>query len=111
MVNKSLSKDIDRIFSADNSKTELSPGSKRRYDPIHGERKHNARIHRENAITDKSKPLPFSFSKPPKSKNGHLVIKVCSTCGKEVFVKENCIGIICSGCRTYSSLIMPMEFQ
>lgn len=73
----------------------LSPGSKRRYDPEVGIKKHNERIHRESKIAD-SKNLPFTFSKPLKSPGKKFSIE-CA-CGNVLNINTNTVAIICSRC-------------
>lgn len=81
----------------------LSPGSKgRRYNPEGGLQKYRDRIHRESEFADKHKNLPFSFSKPKKSKR-HITAK-CKSCGSIVSVPVNTVGMICTKCKKYSSV-------
>jgi len=75
---------------------ELSPGAPRRYVPEGGERKHREKIHRESKFADDHKGLPFSFSRPPKSKK-QLWFR-CVGCGHEMLASKNTIMIVCSNC-------------
>ena len=106
MVNDTLVKDISKYIASKNVSTELVPGSTpRRYEPECGIKKHNSIIHKESAIADKYKSLPFSFSKPDFGGGvSKSTIKVCSNCGTEVYVHRNAISIICSSCGKYASL-------
>lgn len=82
---------------------ELNPGStKPRYEPEGGWRKHRERIHRESKIVDDNKNLPFTFSKPTRSKR--QVTAKCKNCGYIVFVPQNTVGLICPECKKYSAV-------
>lgn len=82
---------------------ELSPGStKPRYEPEAGWRKHRERIHKESKHMDHHKDLPFTFSKPKKNKR--CVPVECKNCGHVIFTSKDCVGMVCSKCRTYSSV-------
>jgi len=77
---------------------ELSPGSTpRRWLPDGGERKLRERIHRESALTDKYKDLPFKFSKPTHNKPSNIF--KCSECDYLFFAPKNTILVICSNCK------------
>lgn len=77
---------------------ELSPGSTpRRWVPPGGERKHREKIHKESALTDKYKKLPFTFSKPPHNKQSNMF--KCSNCGHLFFASKDTLMVICSGCK------------
>ena len=103
MVNSEFSKDIKKALDKESISSELDAGATpRRYEPEGGVKKLNERIHKESKIMD-NKNLPFSFSKPPKT-NKTVVAKFCSNCGHKVFVSRNSISIICSSCKTFSSL-------
>ena len=82
---------------------ELSPGATgRRYEPVEGTSNLNKRIHKESAYADKYKNLPFSFSKPKKAPKSE--VKICNNCDAYVSVTKNTVGVICSSCKTYSSV-------
>lgn len=102
MINETFIKDLNKHVTSSQVSTELPPGSPRRYDPIDGLSKHNARIHRESAYADKYKNLPYTFSSPTKSKT--LTKKLCSNCDNEVIVHHNCVGVVCTLCGKYSSV-------
>lgn len=102
MVNDTFKKDIAKFVEKSTVSTELPPGSPRRYEPNVGLAKHNKRIHTESAYADKYKNLPFTFSKPEKSKP--LKLKLCGNCEQEVFVHKNCVGIVCRHCGKYSPI-------
>jgi len=105
MVNKEFSKDIAKhIKNSDfGGSKELTPGvTPRRYEPSSGIKKHNERIHRESKWTDDNKNLDFTFSKPKKPARGAIVR--CLNCGKLSGASVNTVGIICTGCKTYSSV-------
>lgn len=103
MVNKEFTKDISKVITNSNlgGSKELTPGATpRRYAPAVGIKKHNERIHRESKWVDDNKGLPFSFSKPKKPARG-IVVK-CLNCSKLTHATINTVGIICTGCNTYS---------
>ena len=76
---------------------ELNPGSAcRRYIPECGLQKHRERIHRESKFADDHKKLPFTFSKPQRSKK-HELFK-CLNCGHETFAPKNTVMIVCRKC-------------
>lgn len=103
MVNETFIKDLNKSLRKDTINTELTPGTPRRYEPEQGIRKHNERIHAESSFADKSKNLPFSFSKP--AKNKIIRIKFCSNCGAPAEVNKNAFGIICATCKKYARLL------
>jgi len=77
---------------------ELSPGSTpRRWIPEGGEQKLRDKIHRESKFTDDHKNMPFSFSKPPKSKSQRWFR--CLGCGHETSAPKNTIMIVCKKCK------------
>jgi len=77
---------------------DLSPGSTpRRWEPEEGVRKHNERIHRESKFADDYMNLPFSFSKPSRSKrNGWFK---CVECGRVLTASVNTIMYACPECK------------
>jgi len=82
---------------------ELPAGAtERRYEPEGGVKKHNERIHRESKYIDDHGNLPFTFSKPKKQVRNKYV--ACSNCGHITRAQKNTVGIICSECKTYSSV-------
>lgn len=106
MVNSEFSKDISKHLDKTSISTELEPGATpRRYEPSGGIEKHNKKIHSDSEYADKYKDLPFSFSKPATSVNKRTVIKSCSNCGEPASVHENCVGIVCSECKQYASVV------
>lgn len=106
MVNNAFKEDISKAIKNTNVSTEFDAGSVgRRYEPALGTAKHNQRIHKESKIQDKYGNLPFTFSKPDFGKlKGKNAVKVCDNCGHQVYVKEKTIGVICTSCKTYSSV-------
>jgi len=103
-MNSEFTNDIKKIIKSSDTGGELAPGSvDRRYEPVGGINKHNAKIHSDSAYADKYKNLPFSFSKPKKSKPTYL--KICANCGAYVNVTKNTVGIICTKCKTYSKVL------
>lgn len=101
-INKQFTKDISTELSRHNV-GELTPGvTKRRYEPAEGVKKLNERIHRESSLVDKTKNLPFTFSKPKKPAKQE--VKICSNCKSFVNVNKNTVGIICSNCKQYSKV-------
>lgn len=102
-MNKEFTKDFSKaVLKEDINSSELPSGSKRRYDPTGGVRKHNERIHRESKFIDNHKNLPFSFSKPTKLKK--QIIVECCNCGYTSYVNRDTVGIICSECKKYSAV-------
>jgi hypothetical protein len=90
-------------FTVDGNIGELSPGvTPRRYTPPGGIRKHNEKIHRESKYADTYKNLPFTFSKPKRV--GRTKLVECCNCGNMARVGINAVGMICEGCKTYSSV-------
>ncbi len=112
MVNDAFVKDLTkRLVSDTSSRSEIAPGSMgRRYEPEGGIRRHNERIHRESALTDKRGNMPFTFSKPSKQV-GRNATKVCSECGHFAAVKESTISMICSSCKKYVKVITLEEYE
>ena len=83
---------------------ELSPGTtKRRWEPEGGTKKHNERIHRESRYVDEHRNLPFSFSKPIKSKQQKTV--KCNGCAAYYIVNITTIGLVCSAWHKYCSVV------
>lgn len=77
---------------------ELEPGSvPRRWIPEGGELKYREKIHRESKLADDHKNLPFTFSKPQRSKK--QVLFKCLECGHIFFASRNTVMIICSECK------------
>jgi hypothetical protein len=103
MVNDEFAKDIKKALSKEKIGSDLEAGTTpRRYEPAQGVQKHNERIHKESKTIDQ-KGMPFTFSKPSKTIKRQAK-KVCTNCDHEVFVAPNCIGMICSNCKTYASV-------
>lgn len=101
-MNKRFVKDVSKVIDS-TQVGELSPGStERRYEPEGGIRKHNERIHRESKQFDNHGNLPFTFSKPKKLSSSKYV--ECSNCGHIARVQKATVGMICSECKTYSSV-------
>lgn len=105
MVNSVLKDDIKKHLDKTTVSTELEPGGPRRYEPAEGVNNLNKRIHKESAFADKYKNLPFEFSKPKYAKVKKQVVKLCGNCKAPVTVATNCVGVICSKCKTYASVI------
>jgi len=105
MVNKALTNDIAKgLKNVDlGGSKELPAGATpRRYEPAGGVNKHNERIHNESKWVDENRNLPFTFSKPNKDQRQKLV--KCLNCGALKMVNKNTVGVICSGCKQYSSV-------
>lgn len=103
MVNDTFIKDLSKALTKDSVSSELPAGTPRRYDPVAGVAKHNARIHSESSYADKYKNLPFTFSKPAKNKITR--IKFCSNCNAAAEVNKNAVGIVCRTCNKYTTLL------
>jgi len=83
---------------------ELRPGAMpRRFEPEIGVGKLNEKIHKESKFADTHKNLPFSFRKPLKAKGRSAVVK-CDNCGKLSHGNSTTVGIICSGCKKFSTV-------
>lgn len=83
---------------------ELSPGANgRRWEPEEGISNLNKRIHKESKFADDTKNLPFTFSKPFKSKTRSSFVK-CNNCGNITTGTLHTIGIICRRCSKYSKV-------
>lgn len=77
--------------------SELSPGSTgRRYIPEGGLQKHRERIHKESKSADE-KNLPFTFSKPIKSKRQAEFS--CKVCGRIFLASVNTVMCACPNCK------------
>lgn len=80
---------------------ELSPGvTKRRWEPENGLEKHRHRIHKESKQVDANMNLPFTFSKPKRSRRKKIA--ECNNCGRIVSVTINTVGLICIRCHSYA---------
>jgi hypothetical protein len=102
-MNKSFVDDLSKAIKNSDIEQRITPGSVgRRYEPPIGVKKHNERIHKESKYADDNKKLPFSFSKPSKSKKSKLV--KCCNCDNITYASINTIGIICSNCHKYSAV-------
>lgn len=76
---------------------ELSPGAtSRRWIPEGGLHKHNEKIHKESKFADDYKNLPFSFSKPPRSKRHEWF--ECVECGHILSAPKNTVMVECRQC-------------
>ena len=112
MVNGEFVKDLSKaIIKSDlGGSKELPAGeTPRRYEPTLGINKHNERIHKESAQMDKHGNLPFTFSKPNTGSKARKTVIKCDNCGKVLLGNVNTIGIVCSGCNTYSSVTQIEE--
>lgn len=101
-MNNEFIKDLTKNINKTSINSELSPGSKRRYEPEGGIGKHNERIHRESAIS-KNKNLPFTFTKP-KSNLGQSTSCACSNCGHVLSCTTATVAIICPKCHKFSKV-------
>lgn len=63
-----------------------------------GPKKYKERIHRDSKFADGHKNLPFKFSKPKKSKPTNVRIE-CSKCGRDLFVTDESILVVCGSCK------------
>ena len=104
-MNKQFIKDLQKkVVASPSSNQELPAGSTgRRYEPTLGVRKHNERIHRESKNADDYKNLPFTFRKPPKARGRSIYVK-CDNCGHITFATSITVGIVCKGCKKFSSV-------
>ena len=78
---------------------EVSPGSKRRWEPEGGISKHNERIHKESKQAD-NKNLPFSFRKPNKPLGRSMEV-VCPYCSKICSINDKTTAVICGSCKKF----------
>ena len=68
-----------------------------------GSRKYREWIHKESKYADTHKNLDFKFSKPRKEKARNKSVE-CENCGRELFITEDTIAVICSDCKHLNSL-------
>lgn len=103
-MNQQLINDVAKaVKSAEISQT-LSPGSMgRRYEPKEGVKAHNERIHRESKYVDDHKNLPFTFTKPNKSK-GRGILVACDNCSNVTYGTTATVGIVCRACGKFSKV-------
>ena len=102
-MNNEFIKDLKKNLNKTSINSELSPGSKRRYEPVSGIKKHNERIHKESAIS-RNKNLPFSFRKPP-TPTGRPATCTCSNCGEILSCTTATVAIICYSCGKFSKVL------
>ena len=104
-MNKQFRNDLTKRTLADNSvKQVLSPGvTDRRWTPSGGLKRHNEKIHRESKFADDHKNLPFSFSKPKKSRGTSMHV-ACDNCGHIISATSVTVGLICPSCKKFSSV-------
>ena len=103
-MNEQFKRDIARHVKQTPLDQELSPGSTpRRYEPIGGVGKHNARIHKESKKSD-SKNLEFNFKKPPNSMGRSAYVQ-CDNCGYITSATTVTAGIICPECKKFSTVV------
>lgn len=102
-MNNQFISDLQKGMSSSSLNQELPAGAPRRYEPELGIRKHNERIHRESKNADDYKNLQFTFRKPPKSRGSSTYVK-CDNCGHISSATSITVGIICSGCKKFSSV-------
>ena len=83
---------------------ELRPGATdRRWEPEEGVSNLNKRIHKESKFADDNKNLPFTFSKPFKSKSRPSIVE-CNNCGNIIMGTLHTVGIICRKCGKFSKV-------
>ena len=63
-----------------------------------GNKKYREMIHKDTKRIDNTSKLPFSFSKPQKSKPLNTAF-LCENCGHTAAVTEETLLVICSGCK------------
>jgi len=103
-MNDQYIKDLQKnIVKSQPLQQELPAGTPRRYEPTLGVKKHNERIHNESRYLDHYKNLPFTFSKPHKSKGRTSYVK-CDNCGNITPATTVTVGIICKKCNKFSSV-------
>lgn len=66
-----------------------------------GTKAYREKIHKDSKFIDDHKNLPFTFSKPKKSKASNILF-ICPGCEKELFITEDTLMIICEHCKTLS---------
>jgi hypothetical protein len=101
-MNEQFNRDVAKHIKQTPLNQELAPGSPRRYEPMGGVNKHNARIHRESKISD-SKNLDFNFRKAPKSLGRSAAVE-CDNCGFVIGGTTATAGIICPECKQFSTV-------
>lgn len=62
-----------------------------------GKKKYREWIHEDTKRIDNNSNLPFTFSKPTKSKPSNVYLK-CSSCDKDIYVTIDAIVTICGSC-------------
>lgn len=63
-----------------------------------GPKAYKNRIKRDSEFADKSKDLPYSFSKPKKTKPARVYVE-CGDCSKDLFVTDEAILVVCGSCK------------
>ena len=102
-MNEQFNRDVAKHVKQTPLNQELAPGTTpRRYEPVGGINKHNARIHRESKISD-SKNLDFNFRKAPKPLGRPAAVE-CDNCGFIIGGTTATAGIICPECKQFSTV-------
>jgi predicted RNA-binding Zn-ribbon protein involved in translation (DUF1610 family) len=73
-----------------------------------GTKAYKERIHRDSKYLDNNKDLPFKFSKLKKSKANNVYF-VCPECGKDIFITEDTVMVICDNCKKLSRTKPPKK--
>ena len=62
-----------------------------------GPKAYKRKIKQDSENSDKHKNLPFNFDKPKNTKPARVHIE-CRHCGRDVFVTEDAILVVCGSC-------------
>lgn len=77
-----------------------------------GSKRYKEKIHRDSKFADKWKNLPFTFSKPAKRTQARRdIFHLCDTCQHVMLVSKFTAGMICKGCKSYSSITEANTFE
>jgi hypothetical protein len=86
----------------------LAPGSTKRESPREqemGTGKYRQMIHDHN---DKNKHvldrLPFTFPRKKMIRSNQTLVLICERCGETNFGTEHTVGLVCVGCKKYTSV-------
>jgi hypothetical protein len=69
-----------------------------------GTKKYREMIHKDSKRLDDSGSLPFTFSKPRKSKHETRDRQLVCPCGQVWAIHKNVCGIVCAKCNVYRSV-------
>lgn len=86
----------------------LSPGGTKRESPLEkemGTGKYRQMIHDHNEknkhVLDR---LPFTFPRKKMIRSNHNIVLICERCGEHNLGTEHTVGLVCVGCKKYTSV-------